>query len=68
MTINKENNNNTKINSNLNNLTNELAVQATLAKAIVYDGKRMRKTVTRRTVDYNASIINWLEVIYLFYY
>lgn len=29
---------------------------------IVYDGKRMRKAVTRRTIDFNASIIRGLQV------
>eukprot|EP00742_Colponemidia_sp_Colp-10_P006411 GILJ01006869.1.p1 GENE.GILJ01006869.1~~GILJ01006869.1.p1 ORF type:complete len:434 (+),score=42.77 GILJ01006869.1:72-1373(+) len=28
---------------------------------IVYDGKRMRKPVQRRTVDYNSTVVKWLE-------
>jgi len=28
-----------------------------------FDGKRLRKSVMRKTVDYNASIIKALEVI-----
>lgn len=27
-----------------------------------FDGKRLRKSVMRKTVDYNASIVNALEV------
>lgn len=27
-----------------------------------FDGKRLRKSVMRKTVDYNASIVNTLEV------
>ena len=30
--------------------------------ALVFDGKRMRKAVQRRTIDYNASVIRQLEV------
>ena len=29
---------------------------------LTYDGKRMRKTMQRRTVDYNSSVIRFLEV------
>jgi hypothetical protein len=29
-----------------------------------FDGKRLRKSVMRKTVDYNASIIRALEVIF----
>ena len=29
---------------------------------ITFDGKRMRKAVMRRTIDYNASVIKLLEV------
>lgn len=29
---------------------------------ITFDGKRMRKAVMRKTIDYNASIIKQLEV------
>lgn len=30
-----------------------------------FDGKRLRKSVMRKTVDYNSSIIKALEVTYL---
>ena len=33
------------------------------AHKMVYDGKRMRKAITRRTVDFNASVIRALQVI-----
>ncbi|KAF8938117.1 hypothetical protein BGZ58_001564 [Dissophora ornata] len=29
---------------------------------IVFDGKRMRKSIQRRTVDYNHSITRWLQI------
>ena len=29
-----------------------------------FDGKRLRKSVMRKTVDYNASIVNEMEVKY----
>lgn len=32
------------------------------AHKMVYDGKRMRKAITRRTVDFNASVIRGLQV------
>ena len=33
------------------------------AEALAYDGKRMRnKTVLRKTVDYNPSILTYVEV------
>lgn len=32
--------------------------------ALVFDGKRMRKAVQRRTIDYNASVIRQLEVTF----
>lgn len=28
---------------------------------VVYDGKRMRKAITRRTIDHCASIMRWIE-------
>lgn len=31
-------------------------------QGVFYDGKRMRKTMQRRTVDYNSSITRYLEV------
>ena len=35
----------------------------------LFDGKRMRnKAILRRTVDYNASIINHIEVRKIFYW
>ena len=33
------------------------------APKVVFDGKRMRKAVVRKTVDYNSSIIRMLEVL-----
>ena len=32
---------------------------------MAFDGKRMRRAVYRKTVDYNCSVINYLEVIYI---
>lgn len=29
---------------------------------VEFDGKRLRKAVTRKTVDYNSSVINYVEV------
>jgi hypothetical protein len=29
---------------------------------MVYDGKRMRKAITRRTVDYNNDLMMWTQV------
>lgn len=28
---------------------------------VVYDGKRMRKAITRRTIDHSASVMQYLE-------
>ena len=36
--------------------------QMMAAQNVTYDGKRMRKAVYRKTVDYNSSIVNYLEV------
>jgi len=33
---------------------------------MVYDGKRMRKAITRRTVEYNASILRGLRARHSF--
>ena len=30
-------------------------------QATEFDGKRLRKAVARKTVDYNTSITNWIE-------
>src|ERR1700733_13657212 len=30
---------------------------------ILFDGKRMRKAITRRTVDHSSSVLRWLETI-----
>lgn len=35
------------------------------AHKMVYDGKRMRKAITRRTVDFNATVLRGLQVIYI---
>lgn len=32
------------------------------SQVIEFDGKRLRKAVTRKTVDYNSSVIKYLEV------
>lgn len=32
---------------------------------ITFDGKRMRKAVMRKTVDYNSSVVKQIEVRYL---
>lgn len=29
---------------------------------LVFDGKRMRKAIQRRTVDYNQSLARWMQV------
>ena len=29
---------------------------------LVFDGKRMRKPIQRKTVDYNSVIVNYVEV------
>lgn len=29
---------------------------------MVFDGKRMRKAIQRRTVDYNHSVARWMQV------
>ena len=31
---------------------------------MVFDGKRMRKAIQRRTVDYNHSVARWMQVRY----
>jgi hypothetical protein len=33
---------------------------------MVFDGKRMRKAIQRRTVDYNHSVARWMQVCILF--
>lgn len=33
------------------------------AHKMVYDGKRMRKAITRRTVDFNGTVLRGLQVI-----
>lgn len=35
------------------------------AHKMVYDGKRMRKAITRRTVDFNATVLRGLQVIHI---
>ena len=35
---------------------------------IMYDGKRMRKAIHRKTVDYNPSILKYLQVWYKAFY
>lgn len=40
-------------------------VQST--QVVEFDGKRLRKAVTRKTVDYNSSVIKYLEVSSLKY-
>lgn len=37
------------------------------AHKMVYDGKRMRKAITRRTIDFNATILRGLQVIFRLY-
>jgi len=32
---------------------------------MVFDGKRMRKAIQRRTVDYNTPTIHWLKVLFI---
>ena len=32
------------------------------AHKMVYDGKRMRKAITRRTIDFNATVLRGLQV------
>ena len=33
---------------------------------LVFDGKRMRKAVTRRVIDYQSTIVNYLSVCLFF--
>lgn len=35
-------------------------------QSIEFDGKRLRKAVTRKTVDYNSSVIKYLEVNFMY--
>ncbi len=32
---------------------------------VVYDGKRMRKPIQRKTVDFNSTVIEHIKVIYI---
>ena len=41
---------------------NASQVQVQNAATTEYDGKRMRRSIQRRTVDYNASAIQMLKV------
>lgn len=34
-------------------------------QVVMFDGKRMRKAVHRKTVDYNSAVIKYLEVMIL---
>jgi len=34
---------------------------------MIFDGKRMRKAIQRRTVDYNHSVARWMQVRFVFY-
>lgn len=36
--------------------------QQNSSQNVEFDGKRLRKAVTRKTVDYNSSVIKYLEV------
>ena len=36
--------------------------QTSTATQGMFDGKRMRRAVYRKTVDYNTSVINYIEV------
>lgn len=38
------------------------ATQFSGATDVMFDGKRIRKTMIRKTVDYNTSVIKYLEV------
>ena len=33
---------------------------------MIFDGKRMRKAIQRRTVDYNHSVARWMQVRFIF--
>lgn len=33
---------------------------------MIFDGKRMRKAIQRRTVDYNHSVARWMQVRLIF--
>lgn len=37
-------------------------------QVVMFDGKRMRKAVHRKTVDYNSAVIKYLEVIFDSYF
>ena len=41
---------------------NQVQVSSNTATANEYDGKRMRRSIQRRTVDYNASTIQMVKV------
>jgi hypothetical protein len=34
---------------------------------MIFDGKRMRKAIQRRTVDYNHSVARWMQVRFFLY-
>lgn len=49
-------------NKTLNRQVSTNAATGPQGQGLTYDGKRMRKAVQRRTVDYNSSVIRYLEV------
>lgn len=49
-------------NKTLNRQVSTNAPSGPQGQGLTYDGKRMRKAVQRRTVDYNSSVIRYLEV------
>ena len=45
--------------------TNTIQMSGNDLASLQFDGKRMRKAVVRKTVDYNTSVVKYLEVIIL---
>ena len=46
------------------NLANQAPVSTNTATANEFDGKRMRRSIQRRTVDYNASTVQMIKVYF----
>ena len=44
------------------NVPNTVQMNSGEVMNVQFDGKRMRKAVVRKTVDYNTSVIKYLEV------
>ena len=44
------------------NYVQQMRQQMMASQGIMFDGKRMRKAVHRKTVDYNSAVVKYLEV------